>query len=140
MGCHDRHRASNRLSLQKLLWVYCPGHAGVCGNERADRLATTADITSGLQLAKAEVFRGLRNFLNTGRPEHYSTGPLKERGVELRNEVADIPLFEVGNDLCSTRQTLAPLRAHMGLSKRYDAILKLKLILKRIGERGEGGG
>ena len=70
------------LRLQQLLWIYCPGHAGVSGNERADRLASTADITSGLQLGRAEVLRGLRNFLSTDKPEHHSTDRLKERGVE----------------------------------------------------------
>ena len=55
------------------------------GNERADRLASTTDITSGLQLGRAEVLRGLRNFLNIDRPEHHSTDRLKERGVEKRN-------------------------------------------------------
>ena len=69
------------LRLQGLLWIYCPGHAGVSGNERADRLASTADITSGLQLGRAEVLRGLGNFLNMDRPEHHSTDRLKERGV-----------------------------------------------------------
>ena len=63
-------------------WIYCPGHAGVCGNERADRLASTA-ITAGLQLGKAEVLRDLRNFLNMDRPEHHSTDCLKEREVEI---------------------------------------------------------
>ena len=33
------------LPLQRRLWIYCPGHARVSGNERADRLASTADIT-----------------------------------------------------------------------------------------------
>ena len=42
----------------------------------------TGDITSGLQLGRAEVLRGLRNFLNMDRPEHHSTDRLKERGVE----------------------------------------------------------
>ena len=65
-----------------LLWIYCPGQAGVSGNERADRLASTADITSGLQLGRAEVLRGLRNFLSTDKPEHHSIDHLKERGVE----------------------------------------------------------
>ena len=37
-----------------LLWIYCPGHASVSGNERADRLASTANITSGLQLSQLE--------------------------------------------------------------------------------------
>ena len=45
-------------------------------------LAGTADITLGLQLGRAEVLRGLRNFLNTDRAEHHSTDRLKERGDE----------------------------------------------------------
>ena len=82
MGCPDWHTAMHCLRLQRLLWIYCPGHAGVSGNERADRLASTADITSGLQLGRAEVLRGLRNFLSTDKPEHHSIDRLKERGVE----------------------------------------------------------
>ena len=70
------------LRLQRLLWIYCPGHAGVSANEQADRLASTADITSGLHLGRAEVPRGLRNFLNMDRPEHRGIDHLKERGVE----------------------------------------------------------
>ena len=82
MGCPDWHTAMHSLRLQRLLWIYCPGHAGVCGYERADRLASTDDITSGLQLGRAEMFGGLRNFLNTNKPEHHSIDRLKERGVE----------------------------------------------------------
>ena len=70
------------LQLQRLLWINCPGHVGVSGNERADGLASTADITSGLQLGRVEVLRGLMNFLNMDRPEHHSIDRLKERGVE----------------------------------------------------------
>ena len=75
IGCPDWHTAMHSFRLQRLLWIYCPGHAGVSGNERADRLAGTADITSGL-------LRGLRNFLYTDKPEHQSIDRLKERGVE----------------------------------------------------------
>ena len=71
-----------QFRLHRLLWIYCPGHAGVSGNELADRLASIADIVSGLQLGRAEVLRGLRNFLNMDRPEYHSTDRLKERGVE----------------------------------------------------------
>ena len=56
--------------------------ARVGRNERADRLASTADITSGLQHGGAEVLRGLRSFLNMNRPELHSIDHLKERGVE----------------------------------------------------------
>ena len=85
MGCPDWHTAMHSLRLPRLLWICCPGHAGVSGNEQADRSASTADITSSLQLGRAEVLRGLRNFLNIGRPEHHSTDRLKERGVEKRS-------------------------------------------------------
>ena len=56
-----------------------------------------AAIKSGLQLGRAEVLRGLKNYLNMDRPEHHSIDRLKERGV-------------VQNDLCSTRQILALFR------------------------------
>ena len=67
------------VTLQRLLSIYCPGHAEVSGNERADRLASTAD---SLQLGRAEGLRGPRNFLNMDWPQYYSIGRLKERGVE----------------------------------------------------------
>ena len=82
MVCPDWHTAMLSLRLQRLLWIYCPGHTGVSGNERADRLASTANITSGLQLGRAELFRGLRNFLNMDKPENHSIDRLEERGVE----------------------------------------------------------
>ena len=37
---------------------------------------------TGLQLCRAEVLKGLRNFLNMDRPEHHSIDRLKEREVE----------------------------------------------------------
>ena len=82
MGCPDWHTAMHSLRLQRLLWIYYPGHAGVSGNKRADRLASTADITSGLQLGRSEVLWGLRNFLDMDRPEHHSIDCLTERGVK----------------------------------------------------------
>ena len=54
MGSPDLHTVMHSLQLQKLQCNYCPSHAGVSGNERADRLASTADIKS-LQLGRAEV-------------------------------------------------------------------------------------
>ena len=104
MGCPDWHTAMHSLWLQRLLWIYCPGHARVSGNE----WASTADITTVLQLGRAEVFGGLRVFLNMDRPEHHSIDCLMER--EVAKGAGDIPHSEVGNDLCSTRQTLALFR------------------------------
>ena len=134
MGCPDWHTAMHSLRLQRLLWIYCPGHAGVSGNERADRLASTADITSGLQLGRAEVLRGLRNFLSTDKPEHHSIDRLKERGVEKGSgrhstlqgrERSVFNQTNIGTVFEGNLGETAKRRggARMGLSERYDAIL-----------------
>ena len=134
MGCPDWHTAMHSLWLQRLLWIYCLGHAGVSGNEWADRLASTANITSGLQLSRAEVLRGLRNFLNTDKPEHHSFDRLKERGVEKGSgrhstlEGRERSAFNQTNIGTVSRATLRRLlrdraeRIIMSLSNRYDAI------------------
>ena len=64
-----------------------------------------------MKVGRAEVLRGLRNFLITDKPEHHSIDRLKERGVE--KEAADIPPSKAENDLCSTRQILALLRGQL---------------------------
>ncbi|WP_419622411.1 RNase H family protein [Thiolapillus sp.] len=33
------------IHLESLMWMYCPAHAGVKGNEQADWLARNAVIT-----------------------------------------------------------------------------------------------
>ena len=130
IGCPDWHTAMHSLRLHTLLWVYCPRHAGVNENERADRLASTANITSGLQLGRAEVLRGLRNFLNMDRPEHHSIDRLKQRGVEKgsgRHSTVrgrERSVFYQTNIGTVSRATLGRLlRARMGFNERYDAIL-----------------
>ena len=37
-------------NMQCIRWIFCPGHAGVCGNERADALAGQATAESNLTL------------------------------------------------------------------------------------------
>ena len=61
------------------------GHAGVIENERADRLASTADITSGLQLDRVQMLRGFRNFLNIGRPEYHRSDRWTEKRSRQRS-------------------------------------------------------
>ena len=63
-------------------WVYCPGHSGVKGNGRADRLAGKAALTSGLLLGRSEVLRSLRHYLRAQSQGHHTTDRLEERGVE----------------------------------------------------------
>ena len=54
----------------------------VRGNKRTERVASTADITFGQQLGKAETLRRLRNFLNMYRLECHSIDSLKDRELE----------------------------------------------------------
>ena len=70
-------------SAAKLLWVYCPGHAAVKGNEQADRLVSEAD-SGGQQLDKAEVLRGSRDFLNMA--DHSIIALITWRKEEWRKE------------------------------------------------------
>ena len=60
------------------MWVYCPEHAGVKGNDRADRLAGKAVLTSGLLLGRSEM---LRSYLRA-QSRHHTIGRLEERDVE----------------------------------------------------------
>ena len=49
--------------------------------EQTDRLASSADITTDLQLCLAELLKDKRNFLNMERPEHHSTDGLKKSRI-----------------------------------------------------------
>ena len=62
--------------------MYCHGHAGVKGNDLADRLAGKAAITSGLLLGRSEVLRSLRHYLRPQIQGHHTIDRLEERGVE----------------------------------------------------------
>ena len=73
------------IQLRKPLWVYCPGHAREKGNDRADRLAGKATLTSGLLLERSEVLRSVRHYLWTQSQRHHTIDRLKERGVDRRN-------------------------------------------------------
>ena len=57
-------------------------NAGVKGNDRADRLAGKATLTSGLLLGSSEVLRSLRHYLRAQSQRHHTIDRLEERGVK----------------------------------------------------------
>ena len=77
MGSHDWNVSMVDIHLLKLLWVYCPGHAGVKGNDPADRLMGKATLTSGLFLRRSEELLTL-----PASQGHHAIDRLEERGVE----------------------------------------------------------
>ena len=65
-----------------ILWVFCacPGHAGVKGHDRADRLAgNKASTIGGLRLGRSEVLRSLRHFMRAQSQGHHTVDCLEER-------------------------------------------------------------
>ena len=52
------------------------------GDNRADRLAGKATLTSGLLLGRSEVLRSLRHYLRALSQGHHTIDYLEERGVE----------------------------------------------------------
>ena len=65
--------------LRQLLWVYCPGNAGVKGNDRADRLAGKATIASGLRLGISKVLKSLRHYMWAQSQGHHTIDRLERR-------------------------------------------------------------
>ena len=83
MGIPDWNEPMVDIHLRKLLCVYCPGHAGMKRNDRADRLLCKATLTNGFLLGRSEV---LRNYLVCKHADivfpfltMFCTGETKER-------------------------------------------------------------
>ena len=70
--------------LKKVTWLFCPGHAGVCGNERADKLAGTAFVGGGLTLDPRTVINLAKEGLAKKPPDapSYTLETIVEKGVE----------------------------------------------------------
>ena len=82
MGRPGRNMSVADIHIRKFLWVYCPGHAGVKGNDRGDRLVDKATLTSGLLLGRSEVLRNLRQYLRAQSQGYHTIYRLQERCVE----------------------------------------------------------
>ena len=82
-GSPDWHVSMFDIHLRKKPWMCCPEHAGVKGNDRADRLAGKAStITNGLRLGRSEVLRNLKHYLRAQNQKHHTIDSLDDRGVE----------------------------------------------------------
>ena len=122
------------IHLPKLLWVYCPGHAGVKGNDRANRLAGKATITRGLLLGRSEALKSLRLYLRSQSQGHNAICRLEERDVERgsarrssfeRTREGHRQSDEHWNHFKGNVGDTSERRggAHMGFSERIDTIL-----------------
>ena len=89
MGNPDWNVSMVDIRLGKLLWVNCPGDAGLKENDRADKLEGKATLTSGLLLGRSEVLRSLRHYLLSQSQGHHTIDRPEEKGVESKEEALD---------------------------------------------------
>ena len=82
MGSPDWNLSLADIHLWKLLWVYCPGHAGVKGNDKADIVVGKATLANGLLLGKSQALRSLKHYMQAQSQGHHPIDHLQERGVE----------------------------------------------------------
>ena len=77
----DWKEAIRGSNLSRVVWIFCPGHAGVVGNERADKLAGEAVLGEAVPLDPATVVSTLTDWYNNNRvvaPSH-TMDVLKEK-------------------------------------------------------------
>ena len=60
-------------ALESVTWMYCPGHAGVQGNEVADNLAGRALVDGEVKLDKPEVMQRLYTHLAQAEEIEWTT-------------------------------------------------------------------
>ena len=111
-------------SLERVAWIFCPGHAGVAGNERADKLAGEAKVGGKLTLDPPTVLTAVAENLNRNREESssHTLGILKEKGIQ-RGEGKH-------NDLCGPIRRISNQMLMETVSRQT-----LGWILKRRGEQ-----
>ena len=70
--------------LERLTWIFSPGHAGVQGNERADSLAGAAIIDNNLTIDPPTVIQCVSDQLIANRPQSssYTLSLLKDKRVK----------------------------------------------------------
>ena len=132
MGSPDWNVLMVDLHLRNLLWVYCPGHAGVKGNYRADRLAGKATLTSGLLLRDLKCWEAWDT--TCGHKAKNITPSIAWRREVLKEEALDdLPWkderrpssIRLWNCFKGNFQEISKWRgeAHMGFSECRDTIL-----------------
>ena len=74
----------NNSALERLVWIFTPGHAGVEGNERADRLADAAIIDNNITLDGPTVLQIVAEQLKEKRPQSssHTLSILKDKGIQ----------------------------------------------------------
>ena len=70
--------------IDRVTWVFCPGHAGVRGNERVDELAGSAAIGQEITLDPPAIMLLVKERTENSESSSssYTTGVLIDKGIE----------------------------------------------------------
>ncbi|RUS70140.1 hypothetical protein EGW08_022093 [Elysia chlorotica] len=79
----SRRMQESTRSSSSITWIFCPGHAGVTGNERADKLAGNATVNGTLRLDKQEVLKALSEHLRNAEDTAAEDQQAIKRMIEL---------------------------------------------------------
>ena len=72
-----------RSTLKGITWTFCPGHAGVKGNEKADKLTCEIAIGGSFTLDAPTVVAYVNDYMENIREEtSHTLDILKEKGVQ----------------------------------------------------------
>jgi ribonuclease HI len=72
--------------LKTINWIYCPGHAGVRGNEIADRLALRAPVAGKLALDKEDIAHAVLNKLQECESVKFINSEIHQRLIDQHLE------------------------------------------------------
>ena len=77
--------AINKSRLRSIVWIFCPGHAGVRGNEAADKLAGEATVGDDIKPDRADLIDRVARQLGDQELEeaeaHYAIARMQEMGL-----------------------------------------------------------
>ena len=103
-----------RSTLTGIIWIFCPGHSGVKGNERADKLAGEAVVGGSFTLDAPTVLTAVRDHLDNTREEtSHTLDILKEKGVQRgdgKQSMLRGPTRRIQNQLLTNTISMKTLR------------------------------
>jgi hypothetical protein len=71
-------------NLKTVTFIFVPGHAGVKGNERADRLASEASVQVGAVMNRFNILNALREIGRSSDSVQYGVSETMDRLQDLR--------------------------------------------------------
>ena len=79
----DWYTAIQNSQMRRVQWIFCPGHAGVIGNERADKLAGDSVIEGDFTLDPPTILSTVRDYLASAIEEDsFTKNIVMEKGVK----------------------------------------------------------